>query len=259
MRLRLQENTASRLVIDLQLQWAWVYWLFGALFLVGSCTTIFFLARATEFTCTRNSGVGQCQLQETIAFWSERKVVPLDALISANIKTDHIGTVSANDLVISGRENTLKPHFMAADVNTKLIYANQFNIFKRTPAQLTLTIQEDLRWLGFGLGLLLALASFLCLKSLRTITFDLDVASGKFVIRTKPLLEKPKQESFDLEEIKTVDISSAEFDSGKYNVFLRFKDDQTTLIAGPFISANARQFRAYILTFLQESGREVIY
>jgi hypothetical protein len=259
MRLRLQENTASRLVIDLQLQWAWVYWLFGALFLLGSCTTIFFLARATEFTCTRNNGVGQCQLQETIAFWSERKVVPLDALMSANIKTDHIRTISENDLVISGRENTLRPHFMAADINTKLIYANQFNIFKRTPAQLTLTIQEDLRWLGYGLGFLLALGSFLCLRSLRTVIFDLDAASGKFMIQTKPLLEKSKQESFDLEEIKTVDISSAEFDSGQYNVFLRLKNDRTTLIAGPCISANARQLRAYLLTFLQEGGLEVIY
>jgi hypothetical protein len=259
MRLRLQENTASRLVIDLQLQWAWVYWLFSALFLVGSCAAIFFLARATELTCTRSSGIGQCQLQETIAFWSERKVVPLDALLSANIKTDRIGTVSANDLVISGRENTLKPHFMAVDINTKLIYANQFNIFKRTPAQLTLIIQEDLRWLGFGLGLLFALGSFLCLRSLRTISFDLDSASGKFIIQTKPLFNKPKQESFNLEEIKTVDISSAAFDSGQYNVFLRLKDDQSILIAGPFISANARQLRAYLLTFLQEGGREVIY
>jgi hypothetical protein len=259
MRLRLQENTASRLVIDLQLQWAWAYWLFSALFLVGGCAAIFLLARATEFTCTRNSGVGQCQLQETIAFWSERKVAPLDALISANIQTDRIGTISANDLVISGRGNTLFPHFIAADVNTKLIYANQFNIFKRTPAQLTLTIQEDLRWLGFGLGLLGALSSYLCLRSLRTIIFDLDAASGKFVIQNKPLLEKSTQASFDLEEIKTVDVSSAEFDSGQYNVFLRFKDDQRTLIAGPFISANARQVRAYLLTFLQEGGREVIY
>jgi hypothetical protein len=259
MRLRLQENTASRLVMDLQLQWAWAYWLFSLLFLVGGCAAIFFLARATEFTCTRNGGTSQCQLQNTIAFWSERKEVPLDALTSANIQTDHIGTISENDLVINGPNNTLIPHFMATDINTKLIYANQFNIFKRTPAQLTLNIQEDLRWLGFGLGLLSTLSSYLCLRPLRTTLFDLDATSGKFVIQNKPLLEKSTQETFDLEEIKTVDISSVEFDSGQYNVFLRFKDDQSTLIAGPFISANARQVRAYLLTFLQEGGREVIY
>ncbi len=258
MRLRLQENTASRLVINLQLQWAWVYWLISTLLLIGGCAAIFLLARATELTCTRSNGVGQCQLQDTIGFWSERKVVPLDALVSANIQTDRIKTISENDLVISGPRQTLIPHFMAADINTKLIYANQFNIFKRTPAQLTLTIQEDLRWLGFGLGLLSALGSFLCFRSLRTIILELDADSGKLLLQTQPVIGKSQQESFDLEEIKTVDVSSVEFDSGKYDVYLRFKDDQTARIAGPFISANARQVRAYVLTFLQEGGREVI-
>lgn len=258
MRLRLQENTASRLVINLQLQWGWVYWLFSTLFLLGSCAALFWLARATEFSCVRNNGVGECQLRETIVFWSEQKVVPLDSLTSANIRTERTGTSSINDLVISGRENTLIPQIMAADVNTKLIYANQFNIFKRTPAQQTLVIQEDLRWLGFGLGSFSALGSFLCLASLRTVICELDTHAGKFFLKNKPLLGKAKQESFDLAEIKTVDVTSVDVDSGRYNVFLRFKNDQKTLIAGPFVSANARQVRAYVLTFLQEGGREVI-
>jgi len=265
LRLRLQENTASRLVIYLQLEWEWMYWLFSFLFLVGSCASVFLLARATEFTCIRGNGTGECQLQETIVFWSERKVVPLDALLSASIQTEHPETLTAenlmtstNSLVISGRSVSLIPRIMAADVNTKLIYANQFNIFKRTPAQLTLTIQEDLRWLGFGLALLSALGSFLCFRSLRTIILELDADSGKLLLQTQPVLGKSQQESFDLEEIKTVDVSSVEFDSGKYDVYLRFKDDQRARVAGPFISANARQVRAYVLTFLQEGGREVI-
>ncbi|MEA5572017.1 hypothetical protein [Calothrix sp. UHCC 0171] len=234
MKFSIIEQTPKLLKLQLKPQ-AFLYWLFGGLFVAGGIFLMLALGKVTTFSCSRIAPEpNSCQLMTKSLSGTQIHRWNIKDIQKAKTDTSTLNQWYSYPLIIQTSRGYIAIDLINADFTEKEARAAQINTFLKTPQEPQLIVYEDSRLWSYPLGLfLIASGAVIIIYRMRNgiIICVIDKSFGKITINRKSCFGN------EALEVKLADVVGIKLDtfqvknSKSYNVSFKLASDKYIYIA----------------------------
>lgn len=254
MRVTVRTNTARRLDLRLRPVSTWVYWLVGVGFIAAGAWAGLTLGRVTGLHCERAADQpGRCILSLSSGVTVSRRAVPAEEILGARTEVRRNLFSASTVVVVRLKDGDVDLPFAGADGVAKDSLVARIGSFVSDNTQTALDMHEDMRLVGWLLGLLVAAGGVICILAVERVRLVLDRDAGTVRLLRKRMMGIKRSE-FELSRLSRVEKSEFTFrQTRSWAVTLILdQEDEVALTHTPlFTHASADQVASLITAWMQ--------